>query len=397
MELKVENISRWGAALLALAVAACGDDPTGPSANAPASLAVSAGSLQSAPAGQALTLSPKVVVKNASGAAIEGVTVTFAIVSGGGDVDNGTAETNALGEASAGTWRLGSNPGVNVLEARVAGVAAARFTATGTAPFQITVRYIGNATESQKLAVDNAVVRWTSAIVGDLSDVPLQSAAADCFPTQPDVDETIDDVLIFIEFVDIDGVGKTLGQAGPCYIRSENSLPIMGRLQLDNADLLSLEGRGLLDDVVLHEIGHVLGIGTLWKANGLVAGVGGGDPQFTGPFAIAAYQTLTAGAISIPVENTGGSGTRDSHWRETTFGNELMTGFLNTYPNPLSGMTIGSLRDIGYGVNSSAAQSFVLAAPSTGSAVVDFTDSEIVELPKYMVDRHGLRYELRRR
>jgi hypothetical protein len=55
--------------------------------------------------------------------------------------------------------------------------------------------------------------------VGDLSDVPLQSAAADCFPTQPDVDETIDDVLIFIEFVDIDGVGKTLGQAGPCYIR----------------------------------------------------------------------------------------------------------------------------------------------------------------------------------
>jgi hypothetical protein len=29
----------------------------------------------------------------------------------------------------------------------------------------------------------------------------------------------------------------------------------------------------------------------------------------------------------VPVENSGGSGTRDAHWRESEFGNEVMTGY----------------------------------------------------------------------
>jgi hypothetical protein len=64
------------------------------------------------------------------------------------------------------------------------------------------------------------------------------------------------------------------------------------------------------------------------------------------------------GTGNVPVENTGGLGTRNGHWRETTFGNELMTGFLNSGKNPLSRLTIASLRDLGYIVNLSVADPY---------------------------------------
>src|SRR5215207_4498866 len=70
--------------------------------------------------------------------------------------------------------------------------------------------------------------------------------------------------------------------------------------------------------------------------------------------ALASNPALTA----IPVENSGGSGTRDSHWRESTFNNELMTGFLDSGANPLSRMTIGSLEDFGYTVDYGAADGY---------------------------------------
>src|SRR5205085_2342388 len=54
------------------------------------------------------------------------------------------------------------------------------------------------------------------------------------------------------------------------------------------------------------------------------------------------------------------AGTRDSHWRETVFKNELMTGFVGSAGNPLSRMTVGSLKDLGYVVDMSAAEPYAL-------------------------------------
>ena len=66
------------------------------------------------------------------------------------------------------------------------------------------------------------------------------------------------------------------------------------------------------------------------------------------------------GSRPVPVENTGGPGTRDSHWREDVFRNELMTGFIGDSGNPMSGVTIGSLKDLGYQVDMSAAEPYSL-------------------------------------
>lgn len=78
----------------------------------------------------------------------------------------------------------------------------------------------------------------------------------------------------------------------------------------------------------------------------------------------AADGTLTA----VPVENQGGAGTAGGHWRETTFKTELMTGYLNSgVVNPLSRMSVGSLRGMGYAVNYAAADAYKVPAVAAAS------------------------------
>jgi len=74
------------------------------------------------------------------------------------------------------------------------------------------------------------------------------------------------------------------------------------------------------------------------------------------------------------VENTGGSGTRNAHWRESILGSELMTGWVGPGANlPMSRITIGSLADIGYSVNFAAADNFTPAIASSGALLATTT------------------------
>ena len=79
----------------------------------------------------------------------------------------------------------------------------------------------------------------------------------------------------------------------------------------------------------------------------------------------------------MPLETGGGPGTAGAHWSEAAFGNELMTGFISGIPDPLSTVTIGSLQDMGYTVNYSAADAYTLpgshlaAGPDGASAYAD--------------------------
>jgi hypothetical protein len=225
-------------------------------------------------------------------------------------------------------------------------------------PFTIDLRLLGDGTAAQRAAVQAAVVRWRGVIRSELPPVTLALGAGRCFDGQPAVQESVDDLLLFVSFVDIDGPGSTLAESGPCYLRVTGSLPVVGVLRLDTSDLASVEQAGILDDVILHEIGHSLGIGTVW--DDLLTGAGGNDPRFTGAGAVSEYRTLAGAGSSVPVENQGGRGTRDGHWREATFGSELMTGFINRGANPLSRMTIASLADLGYSIDLAVAASYAL-------------------------------------
>ena len=396
-----------GILALAMWAAACSDSSSGvndlyqggAATNAAASIQASAGSAgQSAVAGSAVAVAPAVLVKDGNGNVLPGVAVTFAVTAGGGSVANTTATTNMLGVATAGAWTLGAQ-GANAVEARVGSLSPVTFTATAVAytppsGYAITIRYL-TATPSarQQLAVNNAVARWQSVITRDLADIPVNAQTNACWDGQPAFNERVDDILIFVEFVDIDGAGKILGEAGPCFVRSDNSLPVVGHLKLDVADLRQMEMLGTIDDVVLHEIGHVLGIGTMWPDKNLILGKGTDDPSFMGANAVSAYRTMGGTAATVPVENTGGDGTRDGHWRETTFGSELMTGWVSGASNPLSALTIASLTDMGYGANTSSASAYTLGGGSSRAFGTELGD-EVIKQPKYKIDRNGKKEKL---
>jgi hypothetical protein len=199
----------------------------------------------------------------------------------------------------------------------------------------------------------SAADRWTRIIVGDLPSVLVDG-------------EVIDDVLILAQGRSIDGPGRILGQAGPTHMRPETAgstafLPAKGRMTFDSADLEQMEQDGTLNDVITHEMGHVLGIGTIWDLKGLLDGAGGPNPIFLGQSAMQEFGTLLGGSSQpVPVANEGGEGTRDSHWREFVFQNELMSGIIAGAGNPISRMTVASLQDMGYTVDFSAAEPYSL-------------------------------------
>lgn len=58
----------------------------------------------------------------------------------------------------------------------------------------------------------------------------------------------------------IDGVGGVLGNAGPRLVWS-CQIPAVGIMRFDTADIAVMENGGTFEDVILHEIGHVIGCG----------------------------------------------------------------------------------------------------------------------------------------
>lgn len=231
--------------------------------------------------------------------------------------------------------------------------------------FDIVLRGVESMTPAQAAAFTDAEAYWESAIVRGIEDFAIEPRPA-CLPAEsPDLPPVIDDVIIDAAVAPIDGVGSILGQAGPTCFNTGNDMPLTGSMEFDTADVANLISSGSFDEVILHEMGHVLGFGTLWDTTlygggrKVISGAGGASPVFTGGRAVAEYSAMGR-STNVPVENTGGLGTRDSHWRETTFANELMTGYLNSGTNPVSRLTIASFADMGYQVDLDVAQPYSL-------------------------------------
>ena len=266
----------------------------------------------------------------------------------------------------------------------------------GDGSYSIRLVYVGEQDQRAVTVASAAINKWRSVITGDLTDLPVQMEADACYEGQPASTEQVDDMLIFVKIEKIDGPGKVLARAGPCFIRSSTGIPVVGVIEFDLDDLD--RPAETVTAVFTHEIGHVLGIGPRWLSRGLLFGRGGDNPLFVGAEAYAAYRALGAGVNDrVPVENTGGSGTRDSHWREGMFRNELMTGFVNSGANPLSAITVASLRDLGYRVDMSRADGFTLTSSAVaggdgeagGDGHAGLRIGEELLPPRYVIDDVG--------
>ena len=344
---------------------------------------------------------PSVRITDAAGRPVAGQTVTFAVTQGNGTLSGANPTSDFNGDAPLGAWRFGT--GTQGLSATVGTLSPVPFTATTQTPppsaYRVDVRFIGPPpSATQKEAFDSAAARWSNVILGDLVDIPFTPDDDLSFCGGESLSETIDDLLIFAKIDKIDGAGGILGQAGACYFRDNDSLSVVGIMQFDVDDVVALETSGRFRDVVLHEMGHVFGVGSLWNFKGLITGRGTGDPFFTGPSGRMAF-TASAPAAgfpgnAVPVENSGGGGTRDVHWRETILRNELMTGFLNSGTNPLSALTAASLRDEGYIVNDAVSDPFsfgaaLQAAISAGSSSFSVGHTSLITPFVRMIDRTG--------
>ncbi len=225
--------------------------------------------------------------------------------------------------------------------------------------YNITLQFSNNVSSGFKADFNYAINIWQDIITADLPDVAGNfSPCGNSVPGWSSV-SNVDDLLIFVDVAPIDGPFNILGSAGICGLRNGSLLPTAGIMEFDSADFVA--GSTRTRDVILHEMGHVLGIGGLWKALGLVTGdtTSGCDTTFyTGTHAKAEWAAL-GGTGNIPLETTGGPGTCEAHWKESNFDNEIMTGYRNSnVENKLSRMTIGALKDVGYSVNYTFADAY---------------------------------------
>ncbi len=340
---------------------------------APATVVIQSGDGQTWAVGSASPNRPTVLVTDAFGNPVSGVAVTFTPGAGSGSVTGSPATTDMNGDASV-AWSLGQ-AGSNTLDASVTGSNSVTFNATGiNANYTMELRFSGSTTGLDLQAFANAALTWMTIITADLPDVDYSAGpipANACGITHSTVDFVVDDILILVEAVNLDGPGGALAGATWCDRRSL-ALPSVGIMIFDIADI----NFPVFQDVIEHEMAHALGIGTLWGSspwnllvNPSLPNSSGIDTHFTGPQAIIEFDNAggagrTVG-MKVPVENTqGGQGTRDAHWRESTFANELMTGFVSLSSNPLSTVTIASLQDLGYAVDLTQAEPYTIANPN---------------------------------
>ena len=214
-------------------------------------------------------------------------------------------------------------------------------------------------TEDHKRAIREGALRWMSIIREDLPDY-VASQGVEGQPIAIRSGERIDDLRIYVIVGETGGAAAT---AGPVLVR-QTGLPVVGMVTFAPL-LLSTYSSVEWMEITVHEIGHVLGIGTLWFD--LLEGAPGVYAHFRGPLAIRAFGDAGGRDYAIekvPVEPDG------FHWRGDMFKNEVLSANVGLGQS-LSAITVQALADLGWTVDATQADPFTLAPPFKSAAKVN--------------------------
>ncbi|KAH9259243.1 hypothetical protein BASA81_002286 [Batrachochytrium salamandrivorans] len=221
-------------------------------------------------------------------------------------------------------------------------------------------------------AFDSAAARWSEVISQPLPGYVVLSPGLNCGYLFEE-ETRVGDLLIVVRIFPIDGPLGVLGSAGPC-LTDEMGMTRVGTMSFDSDDLDWMVEAGTLANVVLHEMGHVLGIGTLWAdLVGYRVLPHTGGYEYLGDYGNQGHAEIGGkraglGAAAI-VEDGALSGTSRVHWKESVYTTELMTGYVNDGENmPLSLLSLQALRDLGYLVDLSKADKLQLPMAGAGES-----------------------------
>ena len=250
--------------------------------------------------------------------------------------------------------------------------------------------------EEEKVIIRRAALRWTEVITGDVPDMSAESALYCSGNTPwPRMVGTVDDVVIFVS----QSIHRAniLGSAGVCGVR-ESGLTFRGSIWFNRLFFgpdAAPTGPNSMYVVALHEIGHVLGIGTSGWDRILRDPTTTDIPRdtyFPGPRAVEAFNEAGGRAYAgpkVPAENLTTLGA-NFHWRRSVLRGELMA----PHGTILSSITVEALADMGYQVDASRADPYelpqadrVMTDPAVASEA-RFVD-EIVDGPVFVVDETG--------
>jgi hypothetical protein len=252
--------------------------------------------------------------------------------------------------------------------------------ACGAAPagsYPLVVRFFGPNPPSGPVqtAFNCAADRIRAIIRSPLAPIAFNNTSLqNCIGEPLSITESSSGLIIYAKVDSIDGPGQVLGSAGPCFVNSSTRIPVVGVMRFDQADLNALSADGRLGAVIMHEMLHVVGIGTMWRDAQLTPQMwtgAVGDPGFLGQRAREACVDFHGGAnicaTQVPIEDCVGiagcgAGTLHGHWRELIFRRELMTGYVSQagLQNPFSRMTIQALGDLGYDVDPDQSNDYVI-------------------------------------
>jgi hypothetical protein len=264
--------------------------------------------------------------------------------------------------------------------------------------FNLWLTYNGGAMPpaNAQTALSAALARFEQLVTGDVGPTitypPSGLTALTCQLVDASLmnGAVIEDVAILMSVGAIDGPSNTLARGGFCGYGRNPAPPstITGQMKLDEVDAGTASAT-YLQDVIVHEIAHAFGVGTLWQSQTQFEGTD--SVRYYGTTGNTEWRALGGPADGVPVELN-----IEAHWRENWFDGEIMTPITegSAVRLPVSRMTIGTLMDLGWSVSLAAADAYALpgcspactvpppaGAPGEHGRIPDFVIDPLLPLP----------------